>query len=201
MRCVLPNESIQALSADLSSVQTLAAVALDEEAPEPDDRTLPLYETIHAVSQLPRLLAVRDAHAAYSQRVGKYTAKLKELVPPDQVDPTRVKTSTKKRIIKKDAADPNEPPPDLSEFVDDLKEYGNKLTVANLKAALQLMGEKTSGNKPELMERAVGYLVEHGLWEEKKAKDEMDVDEDEEEQKPRVSKKKRKVVIEDDDDF
>ncbi|BGP33089.1 ATP-dependent DNA helicase II subunit 1 [Rhodotorula toruloides] len=160
--------------------ETLAAVALDEEIPEPDDRTLPLYETIHA-------------------RVGKYVAKLKELVPPDQVDPTRIKTSNKKRVVKKDAADLNEPPPDLSEFVDDLKQYGNKLTVANLKAALKQMGEKTSGNKPELMERAVGYLVEHGLWEEKKAEDEMDVDEDEEDKKPRI-KKKRKVIVDNDED-
>ncbi|BGP25558.1 ATP-dependent DNA helicase II subunit 1 [Rhodotorula toruloides] len=161
--------------------ETLAAVALDEEIPEPDDRTLPLYETIHA-------------------RIGKYTAKLKELVPSDQVDPARIKTSNKKRVIKKDAADPNEPPPDLSEFVDDLKQYGNKLTVANLKAALKLMGEKTSGNKTELMERAVGYLVEHGLWEDEKAKNEMDVEEDGEEKKPRIVNKKRKVAIEDDEE-
>lgn len=133
------------------------------------------------------------------QRVGKYVARLKELIPPDQVDPTRIKTSNKKRVVKKDAADPNEPPPDLSEFVDDLKQYGNKLTVANLKAALKQMGEKTSGNKSELMERAVGYLVEHGLWEEKKATDEMDVDEDEEEKKPRI-KKKRKVIVGDEED-
>ncbi|GAA6040072.1 hypothetical protein JCM8097_004767 [Rhodosporidiobolus ruineniae] len=163
--------------------ETLAAVALDEDIPEPDDKTVPAYENIH-------------------ERVGKYTSKLKALIPEGEMDASRVKTSSSKRPVKKEEKEDG-PPPDLSEFVEQFQEKGMKMTVPQIKAGLKAMGEKMSGNKGELYERAQDYLREHGLIKPE-PKDGMDLDDDEEEDvKPAVKKKKRKVVRdeEDEDDY
>ncbi|GAA5847451.1 hypothetical protein JCM9279_000488 [Rhodotorula babjevae] len=182
--------------------ETLAAVALNEDLPEPDDRTVPAYETI-------------------DQRVGKYIRQLRTLVPQDEHDPSRVQTSNKKRIggtgsSKNAAIDADEPAPDLSEFVADLRQQGAKMTVATLKSTLKLMGQPTSGKKDDLIARATAYLREHGLWEEeasasKKGKkgvkkdgsdDEMALggDDDDDEAKPHRKKKQKRVVLDEDDD-
>ncbi|TNY22223.1 SPOC like C-terminal domain-containing protein [Rhodotorula diobovata] len=187
--------------------ETLAAVALNEDLPEPDDRTVPAYETIE-------------------QRVGKYMRQLRELIPQDQVDSSRIKVSNQKRAggsassskMAGAASPADEPAPDLSDFADELRETGAKMTVAQLKSALKLMGEKTSGKKDELLERVVAWLEERGLWAEeagpskggkggKKVEgsdEEMgfgdDGDDEEQEAKPHHHKKKKKRVVVDDED-
>ncbi|GAA6056456.1 hypothetical protein JCM3770_007477 [Rhodotorula araucariae] len=182
--------------------ETLAAAALQEEMPEPDDRTVPPYETIE-------------------NRVGKFVRQLRALVPQEEIDTARVATSTKKRPTGTSVgagaskADPSGEPPDLSDFIDELQTHGAKITVAQLKAGLKLMNEKTSGKKDELLERVMGYLEGRGLWEAegggngkgRGAKGEsegeamgLDDGDDEEEVKPRPKKKKKRVVVGDESD-
>ncbi|GAA5867392.1 hypothetical protein JCM8547_003331 [Rhodosporidiobolus lusitaniae] len=161
--------------------ETLAAVALDEEPPEQDDHTLPAYEVIE-------------------DRVGKYIRKLKSLIPEDEVDPSRIATSKSKRPVNKKTEVKNEgSPPDLSEFLQLMREKGGKVTVPELKKGLKMMGEKTSGNKSDLLDRVEAYLVAHGLAEAKQG-DSMHVDGSDEDVKPKMSsqkKKRRKVAVED----
>lgn len=150
------------------------------------------------------------------QRVGKYIRQLRALVPQDEHDPSRITTSSKKRVggtasSKKGAADADEPPPDLSDFVDDLRQ-DVKMTVATLKSVLKLMGRPTSGKKEELIASAKEYLEEHDLWEEaasskgkkgvKGSDGEMvlDGDDDDDEDKPHHKKKKKRVVLDEDDE-
>ena len=140
------------------------------------------------------------------QRVGKYIRQLRALVPQDEHDPSRITTSS-----KKGAADADEPPPDLSDFVDDLRQ-DVKMTVATLKSVLKLMGRPTSGKKEELIASAKEYLEEHDLWEEaasskgkkgvKGSDGEMvlDGDDDDDEDKPHHKKKKKRVVLDEDDE-
>ncbi|GJN91425.1 hypothetical protein Rhopal_004446-T1 [Rhodotorula paludigena] len=192
--------------------ETLAAAALKEDLPEPEDQTIPLYEVIE-------------------QRVGKYIRQLRELVPQDEIDPTRVTTSKKTRVVKKEdgGASGSGEAPDLSDFVESVREHGAKLKVADLKAGLKAMGERTSGRKDELMERVMDYLRSHGLWSDEgdgeddadgkarkggkkksKAKKEVDDDEDDlmlgpddddyEEKDAKPKTKKRRVVVPDDDE-
>ncbi|BGP41099.1 ATP-dependent DNA helicase II subunit 1 [Rhodotorula kratochvilovae] len=179
--------------------ETLAAAALQEEMPEPDDRTVPPYETIE-------------------NRVGKFIRQLRALIPQDEIDTSRVATSSKKRPTGTSSssaaarADASGEPPDLGEFIDELRSHGAKITVAQLKAGLKLMGEKTSGKKDELLERVMGYLESRGLWEGegagkgkgKGAKEEGEdegtaLEDDEEEVKPRQKKKKKRVVVDDEE--
>ncbi|GAA5955966.1 hypothetical protein JCM21900_002633 [Sporobolomyces salmonicolor] len=182
--------------------ETLAALALEEDPPEPEDKTVPLYDTI-------------------DQRVGSMIAQLKSLIPEDEGPPLST-TSQHKRPLK---VDPDAPVPDLSAFVAFLRDKGDTMKVAELKAGLKAMGERVTGNKAELRERALGYLQAHGLWAEeiedegkkkkkKKKKsaiekeEEMDVEDDEEgrdepfasdvDVRPKT-KRRRKVVPLDDE--
>lgn len=123
---------------------------------------------------LARPLARSPARPRRPQRVGKYMRQLRELIPQDQVDSSRIKVSNQKRAggsassskMAGAASPADEPAPDLSDFADELRETGAKMTVAQLKSALKLMGEKTSGKKDELLERVVAWLEERGLWAE-----------------------------------
>ncbi|GAA5824381.1 hypothetical protein JCM11251_000398 [Rhodosporidiobolus azoricus] len=158
--------------------ETLAAVALDEEIPEPEDKSLPQYHTIE-------------------QRVGKYISRLRALIPQDEIDPSRLKTSTAKRTVKKDTKLENAEPPDLTDFLELLEEKGAKITVPDLKKGLKEMGLPTSGNKADLLDRVDSYLKEHGL---RAGGGEKGEDSEEEDIKPKVSKaKRRKVVLEDEE--
>ncbi|CEQ43197.1 SPOSA6832_05100, partial [Sporobolomyces salmonicolor] len=143
--------------------ETLAALALEEDPPEPEDKTVPLYDTI-------------------DQRVGSMIAQLKSLIPEDEGPPLST-TSKHKRLLK---GDPDAPMPDLSAFVAFLRDKGDTMKVAELKAGLKAMGERVTGNKAELRERALGYLQAHGLWAE----------EIEDEGKKKKKKKKKKSAIE-----
>lgn len=175
---------------------------------------------------LARPLARSPARPRRPQRVGKYIRQLRELIPQDQVDSSRIKVSNQKRAggsassskMAGAASPADEPAPDLSDFADELRETGAKMTVAQLKSALKLMGEKTSGKKDELLERVVAWLEERGLWAEeagpskggkggKKVEgsdEEMgfgdDGDDEEQEAKPHHHKKKKKRVVVDDED-
>ncbi|GAA5947435.1 hypothetical protein JCM10213_008165 [Rhodosporidiobolus nylandii] len=154
--------------------ETLAALALDEELPEPDDKSLPKYEII-------------------DHRIGQYIADLKKLIPEDDIDPSRMQTSKSKRPVKKEADDG--PPPDLSDFLAVWEEKGTKMTIPQLKEGLKLMRLPVSGKKDDLLDRVEGYLADHGLVEKREP---MDVD-SEEEEKPKP-KKKRRVVVDDESD-
>ncbi|GAA6015830.1 hypothetical protein JCM11491_007201 [Sporobolomyces phaffii] len=151
--------------------ECLASVALGEDdIPEPEDKTLPPYESI-------------------DQRIGDYIEKLRALIPPEVVDTSRIQTS--KSVRPKTAAELG-PPPDLTEFVDELTDvYGGDLTkykVPDLKYILKKVGQSTSGKKADLVASLEAYLVEHdlidasGTKKEKKSqipkedRDAMDVD-------------------------
>ncbi|GAA5993494.1 hypothetical protein JCM11641_000840 [Rhodosporidiobolus odoratus] len=158
--------------------ETLAAIALDEELPDPDDKTIPKYEVIE-------------------QRIGKHIAKLKSLIPEDEIDPSRVQTSKSKRPVKKEPA-ASGPRPDLSNFIEVWEEKGAKMTIPAIKEGLRMMGLPVSGKKDELLEKVEGYLREHGLIAAAPWRDGMEVDrEEEEEVKPKVMSGRKKRRVED----
>ncbi|GAA5875181.1 hypothetical protein JCM1840_007274 [Sporobolomyces johnsonii] len=150
--------------------ETLAALALEEDPPEAEDKTVPPYETI-------------------DQRVGSMIAQLKSLIPEDEGPPLPATTS---KLTRPDKPDPDAPAPDLSAFVAALHEKGDAMKVAELKAGLKAMGERVSGNKGELVERAIAYLEAHGLW---------GAEEEEEEEGKGKKKSKKKVKKEQKEDF
>ncbi|KWU42341.1 Ku DNA-binding complex, Ku70 subunit [Rhodotorula sp. JG-1b] len=171
---------------------TLAAVALDEDIPQPEDNTRPAYETIE-------------------KRIGHLIRDLRKQIPQDQIDPTRVQTSTKKRVVKAEQA-----PIDLdavNEFVAEFQARGVKLKVDELKAGLRVMGLPTTGKKADLVDRIQDYVDTHDLGGSgaKKSRgkaskvDVMDLDDDDEEdegflKKPKHKKAKHVLTIDDDDD-
>ncbi|GAA6005858.1 hypothetical protein JCM10207_007252 [Rhodosporidiobolus poonsookiae] len=162
---------------------TLAAVALDEEIPEPDDKTIPSYEIIE-------------------KRIGSYIRDLRALIPQDEIDPSRLPLSTKKRPTAK--KEPSGPPPDMSEFAADLRERGDKVKVDELKSALRSMGEAVGGKKAELRERAEAWLASHGMWDAdadgERVEKEAESEEDVKPSKGKAGKKRRKVVVEEEED-
>ncbi|GAA5936364.1 uncharacterized protein JCM15063_001867 [Sporobolomyces koalae] len=124
----------------------LAATALGEDdIPEPEDKTFPPYESI-------------------DQRAGHFIAQLRSLIPPEEFDASRIQTSKSVRPKKLEELGP---PPDLTEFLDQLSnEKGGDLTKfknPELKSVLKQIGQKTSGNKSELVETLDAYLREHNL--------------------------------------
>ncbi|GAA5988311.1 hypothetical protein JCM10908_002158 [Rhodotorula pacifica] len=170
---------------------TLAAVALDEEIPEPEDNTRPAYETIE-------------------NRIGHLIRDLRKRIPQEQIDPTRVELSNKKRIVKKEAE-----PVDLeavSDFAHEYRKRGDKLKVAELKDGLKVMGLSTTGKKADLVERIQDYLDTHdldgGAGKKSRSKapkaEAMDLDDDEEDAaflaKPEHKKAKHVLTIDDDED-
>lgn len=121
---------------------------------------------------------------AFSQRAGPHLLELKDLIKQDAYDPSLVRTSNK--VNKKRAAEASPvPDEDLTDFVEDIKAQGLKLTIPDLKAGLKAMHVKTSGRKDELYERAVAELEKRGLWEAEGS--------GEEDVKPRKQKKRAKV--------
>ncbi|GAA5914205.1 uncharacterized protein JCM6883_000775 [Sporobolomyces salmoneus] len=169
--------------------ECLAAVALGEdEIPEPEDKTFPPYESIN-------------------ERVGLHIASLKELIPPEEYDPSRVVVS--KSVRPKKASELG-PPPDLSDFLEELRsEKGGDLSkykVDELKNVLRKVGQRTTGKKADLVESLEAYLLEHDLLgdkKKKKAKDEddaMDVDGEEEEKEivAKPAKRRKKTAALDD---
>ncbi|GAA5919379.1 hypothetical protein JCM6882_004543 [Rhodosporidiobolus microsporus] len=172
--------------------ESLAAVALDEELPEPEDKTLPQYHTIE-------------------QRIGKHIARLRALIPQDEIDPSRLQTSKAKRPAgKKDPKAESADPPDLTDFLELLEEKGGKVTVAELRKGLKEMGLPHTGNKPDLLDRVDGYLKANGLRPGSGSGGgggggggaAKDGDSDEEEVKPKVgSHKRRKVVVDEEDEY
>ncbi|KAK4054102.1 ATP-dependent DNA helicase II subunit 1 [Microbotryomycetes sp. JL201] len=124
--------------------ETLAALALGEDLPEPEDKTLPKVATI-------------DTYA------GNFISELRGLIQQDSYDPNRVKVSKKKN--DKAAVTPKEEGSraELEEFAQELKSAGRGLKNDDIKAGLRLMNEKVGGNKAELYERAVSALKERGL--------------------------------------
>ncbi|GAA5853409.1 hypothetical protein JCM5353_004719 [Sporobolomyces roseus] len=164
--------------------ECLAAMALfEDEMPVAVDMTLPAHESI-------------------DQRIGKPIEALRKILPPEEFDPSQIKTS--KSVRPKKVAELG-PPPDLSEFLDTLRDTHNgdlhKLKNDDLKRVLKSIGQKVSGKKDELVERIEEYLEEHDLVGKKKKKkvkeeDEMDLDEgegeDSEEEERLVQAKKRR---------
>jgi hypothetical protein len=121
--------------------ETLAAVALDEELPTPDDRTVPAYAVIDEVRLFPffpslsLVFSTEPTTAHPLQRSGKY---ISSLLPPDDIDASRLATSSKKRpVAKKDK--PEVKPEDLEEFVELYREKGGKIKVDELKGGLRQM--------------------------------------------------------------
>ncbi|SGY13545.1 BQ5605_C010g05891 [Microbotryum silenes-dioicae] len=122
--------------------ETLAATALDDELPDPIDKTIPAYGTIH-------------------DRAGEKITQLKSLIAEDELDPALVRTSNKKRAHTPEATGSAE---EIQEFAEKMARLQNKVLVADLKDGLKLMGESTSGTKPVLWDRAIAALTEKGLW-------------------------------------
>ena len=136
---------------------------------------------------------------------------LRKQIPQDQIDPTRVQTSTKKRVVKAEQA-----PIDLdaiNEFVAEFQARGVKLKVDELKAGLRVMGLPTTGKKADLVDRIQDYVDTHDLGGSgaKKSRgkaskvDVMDLDDDDEEdegflKKPKHKKAKHVLTIDDNDD-
>ncbi|GAA5885791.1 hypothetical protein JCM3774_005207, partial [Rhodotorula dairenensis] len=176
---------------------TLAAVALDEEIPEPEDNTRPAYETIE-------------------NRIGHLIRDLRKRIPQDQIDPSRVQVSNKKRPVKKE-----QEPIDhdaVNEFATDFRAHGAKLKLAELKDGLKHMGLSTTGKKADLTERIQEYLDTHDLGgggavaatsgshgkASKKKADAMDLDDEDDDAaflaKPKHKKAKHVLFIGGDDD-
>lgn len=192
----------------------MAAVALDEEIPEPEDNTRPAYETIEKVSRM-FWLRISQIHADHAlpvplQRIGHLIRDLRKQIPQDQIDPTRVQPSNRKRVVKAEQA-----PIDLdavNEFVAEFQARGVKLKVDELKAGLRVMGLPTTGKKADLVDRIQDYVDAHDLGgngaKESRGKaskaDVMDLDDDEEDEgflkKPTHKKAKHVLTIDDDDD-
>lgn len=105
------------------------------------------------------------------------------MIPEDEKDVSKVTVSKKRR---EDTVDPNAPPPDLSEFLISYKAKGEKLKNDELKAALKLMGESTTGTKAVLIARINAYLEKNSI-----SLDGVGGDADEE--MPAAKKSKRKV--------
>ncbi|ORY89587.1 SPOC like C-terminal domain-containing protein [Leucosporidium creatinivorum] len=149
--------------------EAMAAIALDEDVPDPVDKTVPLYNIIH-------------------KKAGEHLMELKALIDQDEVDniPTSNKTNN-----KRSHSQPPEIQGDLSGFITELKSKGKKVTVEALKQACRAMGEKVSGKKDELYERVIEGLKRRGKWD-------ADGDESEEDVKPK-KKTKRVVDSDDDE--
>ncbi|POY71002.1 ATP-dependent DNA helicase 2 subunit 1 [Rhodotorula taiwanensis] len=158
---------------------TLAAVALDEDIPEPEDNTKPAYELME-------------------QRIGKFVRNLRSMIRQDEIDPTQVVTSNKKRVIKKEQT-----PADAAaaeEFLADFRKRGDKLKLDELKRGLRLLELPLSGRKAELVDRIQAYVArqaEQGASGTAK----MEVDEEEDSSsKPQKKKARHVLTIEDDED-
>ncbi|SCV69904.1 BQ2448_1298 [Microbotryum intermedium] len=152
--------------------ETLAATALDDELPDPIDKTIPAYGTI------------RD-------RAGDKITQLKSLIKEDELDPSLVRTSNKKRAHTPEPVGSVE---DVQEFADKMTRLQNKITVADLKEGLRLMGEPTGGTKQPLWDRAIAALAKKGLWAE------GDGEGDNASEALQKAKKKKRMTIEDDND-
>ncbi|GAA6064690.1 hypothetical protein JCM10212_002408 [Sporobolomyces blumeae] len=177
--------------------ETLAAIALQEDLPEPQDKTIPAYETINA-------------------RVGDFIENLRAMIPQDEYDSARIQTS---KLVRPKKPSELGPPPDLTEFLRDLEEDKDgeldRLRVPELKDVLKRCGLSATGKKAELVERLEAYLDERGLRSgggggkgdggrrKKKVKreeasgDEMDLDVV---PKKKKKKKSKKAVLDSDDE-
>lgn len=188
--------------------QCLAAAALyEEDMPTPDDKTIPPHASIDQVRfsykySCFRFHALIPRFLQSLQRIGKQIEALRKILPPEEFDPSQIKTS--KSVRPKKAAEVG-PPPDLSEFLDTLQGTHNgdlhKFKNDDLKLVLKSIGQKVSGKKDDLVERIEEYLEKNDLVGEKKKKkkvkkeeEEMDLDDDddEEEERPVQAKKRRK---------
>ncbi|KAM0754970.1 Ku DNA-binding complex, Ku70 subunit [Meredithblackwellia eburnea MCA 4105] len=161
---------------------TLAAIALDEELPEPEDKTIPSYNII-------------------DKKLGKYIQELKGLIKEDEVDMSAIATSTKRRKIEKD---PNEPLPDASEFIADYKKRQSKMKVDELKAGLKQLGLPMTGKKQDLLDRIDAELEKRGDIKDSGGGgdgNEGDSEEDMPAKKKTKRASKKVVYDEDDDDF
>lgn len=95
------------------------------------------------------------------QRIGHLIRDLRKRIPQDQLDPSRVQTSNKKRAVKKE-----QDPVDLdavNEFAAEFRAHGSKLKVAELRDGLRVMGLPMTGKKADLTDRIQEYLDAHGL--------------------------------------
>ncbi|GAA5974908.1 hypothetical protein JCM5350_004498 [Sporobolomyces pararoseus] len=161
--------------------ECLAAVALGEdEIPEPEDKTYPAYESIN-------------------QRIGDYISALRNIIPPEEFDTSRIQTS---KAVRPKKASELGPPPDLSDFLEQLeREKGGDLSKFKndeLKDVLRKIGQRTTGKKADLVASLEAYLSEHDLLGKKKKKklkkegEAMDVDGEEEEIVAKPAKRRKK---------
>lgn len=120
------------------------------------------------------------------------------MIRQDEIDPTQVVTSNKKRVIKKEQT-----PADAAaaeEFLADFRKRGDKLKLDELKRGLRLLELPLSGRKAELVDRIQAYVArqaEQGASGTAK----MEVDEEEDSSsKPQKKKARHVLTIEDDED-
>lgn len=126
------------------------------------------------------------------QRVGKYIAQLRTHIREDAFDPALVETSTKSRqTVKKEVTKGD--PAEIQNFANDLQARGTTLKNDDLKEGLKLLGEKVSGTKQILYDRAVAALKREGMWDESAVDDEKD-------RKLKKEKKAKKLFRDERDD-
>lgn len=111
---------------------------------------------------------------------------MRSLIKVDEIDISTLPMATKRKIIE---VDPNAPPPNLDDFIEEYQEKGIKITNDKIKVALKLMSLSTSGNKDVLLRRALEYLSTKGLI----PVDDEGVDDggEDEEEKPKKKKKSK----------
>ncbi|KAK4054319.1 ATP-dependent DNA helicase II subunit 1 [Microbotryomycetes sp. JL221] len=125
--------------------ETLAAFALDEDLPDPEDKTLPRNAQI-------------DMYA------GEFIAEIRKLINQDELVSGRVEVS-KSRNIKSQIQKVDDDSFDLKEFAELLKTSGQtKIKNDEIKQGLKAMNEKVTGTKAVLWERAKTALESRGLW-------------------------------------
>lgn len=169
--------------------QAMAAIALDEIVPDPEDETVPSYNLIHRVYFFITVRISDSQLTALSQQnAGANLIELKALIAQDEGE---VPTSDRTNNNKRSHAQASDPSVDLSGLIAELKSKGKKVKVEELKQACRALGEKVSGKKDELYERVIANLKKAGKWESDGGESEGDI-------KPQ--KKKKRVVYSKDDE-